>query len=570
MLCPSLKCRSFGLGSLACRSFTCLMLGFLLFAWSTPSSIATAQTAPPELPEAAERIAAELETLPPVRDEPTVPLPAERPDPNAPVLALRSARDTLRDLAAAPGRRGNPDLAPVLRAAEEAMRVFNAGSPDLSHLAASAGAVAVAQRGLADLIDAGGPRELVHVRNQLTGATHRIATDMIGVAERSGVRPQRLRAAKRRVELGLKAAKRGDHVGAANHMGGGTKLAANTVSFDVDLFEQNIIDALAGQTVGYAFSIGWQGNLYNGGSSLGLARTDADEPSRNQSPNKEMHVASVSKTLTAIVILRLLEENNLTPDSLIAPWLPGDWAVGAGVESQTFEDYLTHESGFAQKGAGNDYAALQAAIAQPLGSTGFQYSNANYGLMRVLSARLQGFDVSTIWWFPPDALSTGLFLSYAQGLFESIGVEVDCRVVDADPTIQYNFPHNDQPGYLEPDRRMTCGGVGWTISSNEIGAVLANLRYTENLVSAEARDWMTDRYLGFNDPANYGWVVGDMGTYSMHGGDWGHGPGEAHACAVMFPIQAEAGLVINSERGGSMAYQCSLLRNAFDDAWTAD
>jgi hypothetical protein len=49
--------------------------------------------------------------------------------------------------------------------------------------------------------------------------------------------------------------------------------------------------------------------------------------------------------------------------------------------------------------------------------------------------------------------------------------------------------------------------------------------------------------------------------------DWYHGGREAHACAVIFPIHVEVGLVINSARGPAMAYQCALLQTAFDDAW---
>jgi CubicO group peptidase (beta-lactamase class C family) len=469
-----------------------------------------------------------------------------------------------------------PEFAPVLAAVDEATRTYGAGSPDLSHLAATCDLLRRALRELERIQRAprsgpgGGPHVKVFDGRSLVAIAERIAADTLRSAERAGVPPRRLKSAKQRVELGLKAAARGDLGGAAGHMGGGAKLAANTMVFDVERFEQNILDALAGNTVGYAFSIAWQGALYDGGRSAGLARTAADAPLLAQSPAKEMHVASVSKTLTAIVVMRLLEENGLTPGDPIAPWLPSNWAMGNSVAGLSFADFMKHESGFAQIGAGSTYDALQTAIATDVGDTTFSYSNANYGLMRVLSARLQGVDVGAVWWLPGDALTTAFFLTYAQDLFESIGVEVDCRATDPHPTIQYNLPHNDQSGYLEPDRRSACGGIGWTISANEIAAVMANLRLTENLISSEARGWMEDLSLGFMAPANYGWVVGDLGTYHMHGGDWFHGEGEAHACAVSFPIQVQVGLVINSERGGSMPYQCILLRDAFDDAWVSN
>jgi hypothetical protein len=120
---------------------------------------------------------------------------------------------------------------------------------------------------------------------------------------------------------------------------------------------------------------------------------------------------------------------------------------------------------------------------------------------------------------------------------------------------------------VEPNRQLTCGGYGWFISSNDLANVLANLRHTENLLSAESRAFMQEGFLGFMDPARYSFATGAFGVYFMHGGDWFHSAGELHSCVVAFPIHVEVGLVINSERGGAMPYQCSLLAAAFDAAW---
>jgi len=84
-------------------------------------------------------------------------------------------------------------------------------------------------------------------------------------------------------------------------------------------------------------------------------------------------------------------------------------------------------------------------------------------------------------------------------------VELDCAPNDASPTVQYNYPDTgDDPGYAEPNRQLTCGGVGWFISSNELASVLTHLRNTEELLSAQARAIMQGEFLGFMDPANYG------------------------------------------------------------------
>ena len=165
-----------------------------------------------------------------------------------------------------------------------------------------------------------------------------------------------------------------------------------------------------------------------------------------------MHVASVSKTLTAIIVQRLLEENGLTPEATVAPYLPSNWVRGAGVETLTFKDFMTHRSGFGQKGAGNSYQSLRDAIAMDVGSTSKSYKNANFGLMRVLVAGLMGIDPVDYPEFASDVLTASAFLIYAKSVYSSIDVEVDCKPNDDTPTVLYNFPDDgSSPGFIEPN-----------------------------------------------------------------------------------------------------------------------
>jgi len=530
---------------------------------------------PPRLPDEVRELMAELEGVSVVADDADVSPPQQRPDPGAPVNVLRAALADLDDLAAASTPRSERPLRSALRHLESGWQTFSAGSDDLSHLGATADALHRAQLDLAAaerLADRATQARIADLRSRLAGASARMAGAVLQRALAVQSQPGRLTAAQQRHRLAELALGRGDYALASAHFGGALKLAANTVKFDVALFEQNIKDALASQTVGHAFSIAFKGQLYQGGESAGLARTAADAPQTSQSPAKAMHVASVSKPLTTIVTLRALQAKGLTPDALVAPYLPGNWIRGAGVNSLTFRDFLTHQSGFGQIGAGSSYNDLRTAIATPVGSKSFSYSNANFGLMRVLLHRLiAGWDPAAFWpVLDPDNVTTATFLTVAQSLFSSVDVDVDCRSTDAAPTIQYNLPHGGLSGYLEPDRRKQCGGFGWFISSNDLAAVLANLRLSENLLSAPMRSAMESGFLGYMDPLNYGWIGGDFGTYYMHGGDWFHSSGEAHTCAVAFPIQVQVGLVINSERGAAMPYQCVVLQDAFDDAWVAN
>lgn len=350
------------------------------------------------------------------------------------------------------------------------------------------------------------------------------------------------------------------------------KLSADTLTFDVGLFELNILDAMNGEAVGYAYSITVQGQLFNGGAT-GLARTAADPPATGQSPNKRMHVASISKTLTAVVTLRLLEELGLTPDEPIAPYLPSNWPLGDGVDELTFRELMKHRSGIGQQaGGGSSYSRLQFLVAQDVGSKSFDYDNDNdnFGLLRVLVAGLLGIDPVDYPEFQADGLTSAAFILESQALYNSIGVLVESNPTDPNPTIQYNFPDMGNSGYEEPNRSLGVGGFGWFISANGLTSVMVHLRNTQDLLLDETWEEMQEDFLGFMNPSDgYNSPNGAFGVYLTHGGDWIHNAGELHSCVMAFPISVEVSLLINSERG-NIPYQCNLLRNAFDNAWVAN
>src|SRR5262249_39300947 len=152
----------------------------------------------------------------------------------------------------------------------------------------------------------------------------------------------------------------------------------------------------------------------------------------------------------------------LTPDEPIVPYLPSDWTydntISQPPNALTFRHFFTHRSGFGQVNAGSDYAALQTAIGLLTGPASFNYQNANFALMRALVPRLLGIDPAAYQDLGPDAVAAAAFILYAQQLYSSIGVEVDCKPNDDTPTVQYEFPDSGLPGYVEPNRELTCGG----------------------------------------------------------------------------------------------------------------
>lgn len=81
---------------------------------------------------------------------------------------------------------------------------------------------------------------------------------------------------------------------------------------------------------------------------------------------------------------------------------------------------------------------------------------------------------------------------------------------------------------------------------------------------------MDFNYLGWMDPADYNRGNGAFGVYRNHGGDLFYDPVPRRGldvCIMNFPVNVQASLVINSN-GGNYPYQCRLLQDAYDNAWT--
>ncbi len=498
-----------------------------------------------------------------------------RVDPAAPGVAMARLQ---RRLGTMIEKHSDQHLRKAHDQLSRALATYRRGNPEgvrATHLPATAQYLTRAQAALNRTSgEAVGP-----IQAGIAEVAQTLAAGHLGVLRRAGVTHDRLASVEAQFDRARGLMWSGNPRGATAGFGYALDEGADAVRFDVETFEQNIIEAMTGEAVGFAFSIAYLGANYNGGYAAGLARTAADGPVTLQSANKDMHVASVSKTITAMVVMRLLQEQGLDADEPVWPYLPGNWTLGANVDQLTFRHFLTHRSGFDQQPvSGASYTSLQALVAQDvvpvcvgnydtLPQSCFSYDNDNFALMRIAAAGLMGIDPVDYAEFAADVLTAAAFLIEAESLYASIGISVSCESLDATPTIQYNFPDTGAPGFEEPPRTLTCGGIGWFINANELASLMTHFRQTQTLVDSATRTEMQDGFLGFSAPGDgYSYASGAFGTYYGHGGDWNHGAGELHACALAFPISVQASLLINSERG-NIPYQCQVLADAFDNAW---
>lgn len=423
--------------------------------------------------------------------------------------------------------------------------------------------------------------------DRAAAVARQIATAVVDLAARGDHHDvvERARADLAQGELALSQE---DPVAAVSLFRGGLNLAADVITFHVDVFEDNIRDVLAAETIGYSYSIGL------GGLSLiefsdGEARTAADfSPNAlPQSPTKEMFVASMSKTLSAVALLKALDEESISLEESISDYLPADWVQGPNLEDVTFRHLLTHRSGLDPAGdskssQAQELASLQGFVA--VGSAGVisdtdpsVYTNVNFSLMRVLIPQIaNGPDVIAQWnniW-PLDAVYAALYSIYVDGrVLTPAGIDkITCEPKEdaATRTLLYSTQTPNANGFNPGDWSLRCGAAGWYLSANELARFLANLRFTKNIIGPATREKMDELFLGWLDPASFGKLVeGVFATYRAHGGDFPDksNPGMT-GCMMNFQINVQASLLINS-RGGDFGgkHACQVLMDAYDNAW---
>ena len=352
--------------------------------------------------------------------------------------------------------------------------------------------------------------------------------------------------------------------------------------FDIETFAQGIQLALDGETVGYAYAISQNGQ-YHSTFASGQARTVIDLPEIKQSATKEMNIASVSKTITATAMMQLLSANNLTVDDPISPWLPPHWAQGPGIEDLTFRHLLTHRSGLNNNQGGKyEYDDLQSYIAAGVtGPKTHEYQNTNFALFRVMipylwepTAPQDSFFLAILFSLLPKDLATAVaYITYVQtAVLEPMSISANCVPSDAHPTLLYRLG-DDQAGYKNGDWSLKCGSGGWYASARELAAFLAHQRYDNSILTPAERQAMDFGFLGWNDPEEYSWTNGQHGIYRSHGGDLFYNPSPRRgmdSCIMSFPLGVQVALLINSNGGnygGNSSYQCTVLRDAYDNAW---
>jgi CubicO group peptidase (beta-lactamase class C family) len=349
--------------------------------------------------------------------------------------------------------------------------------------------------------------------------------------------------------------------------------------FNLDRFEQNLKARLEGRAVGYSYAIYEFDKLKKSG-----AGGHAVWPNVAQSPDKRMTTMSMSKTITAAAVMKAMEElrakgQNITINSLIAPYLPSGWTLGPRVDEITFKHLLTHTGGL--RPAGNDpdtFAGLRQTIANGSTSQNFgkaSYANANFCLFRVIipymvhgREKVEKFplDVGPLPDLSVEHNTAKLYVRYVQEhVLAPIGLgAINVVPTGATPYTRY-YKFSDRNVYIEDpkdDTAMLRTGAGyWFMSANEFAKLIASLRHHGKIVSSDTFKVMRDNDLGM-----YG-ADSAFGRTWDHNGGYTSVDGAGSAAAWMIFTNGITAVILVNSQGGLMEAPQDVIRNAFNDSW---
>jgi CubicO group peptidase (beta-lactamase class C family) len=344
----------------------------------------------------------------------------------------------------------------------------------------------------------------------------------------------------------------------------------NGKCFYIDSLSEHIYKTLTGHCMGFGFVIYKDGNIKKEVLS-GNKCLEVDGAEERFDTFSKMHIASMSKTITAICVLRQLAHDRLNTYELIKDFLPADWKLGPNTGKITFRRLMRHEAGIRvtknEKTNGELYSQLKGKIEEGVHADSMdveQYQNMDFAMMRILLPRLAGFKLPKK---NRAQFTADRYIEYVKGqVFKT------CELADANtfpselhPVHNYKWPYKGGHGQLFYDYTLSCGAYGWYLSVSDYGKIINKLFNSEELLDSAWRDTMTTNHLGCYP------YKGKNGEYYWHNGEWtwadGNGNGSANTCWMYFPNNVIVVAMVNSDIPGWFP---DILAHAYDKAWVKE
>lgn len=341
------------------------------------------------------------------------------------------------------------------------------------------------------------------------------------------------------------------------------KVFASPPKLDIDEFSTTLHAALKDKVRGYALVV-----RKNGALASNVIWDRAKSPSEGNvafAIDTRMHVASVSKLLTAMTIVDLLDEKGISVDAKIGPYLPDYWEVGQHVADITFRELMRHRSGFHSDDSDGSFPAMKREAARHVPKNASKhYANVNFSLLRVLGATLAGAvtpdtrwdaEINDAMW---DIATTQWFISRVNTrLLAPAGVAAMSPIPSGASAFAYDSATDDD-GWNSGDVTTQLGGVGFRLSADDVAKVMGMFRrggaVVHNSVGRQAIEDLLGLDYAIETPA---------GMIRCKNGAWGQNGDVEQSIAYFMPGGIEAVLLVNSRIGSSNASINATVENAY-------
>jgi len=320
---------------------------------------------------------------------------------------------------------------------------------------------------------------------------------------------------------------------------------------DVDAFGKALHAALKDSVAGYVMELRKNGTtIYT--FQWNWAKTPADG-SQGWNPDRHMHIASVSKLVTAIAMTKLLDDKKISYDAKIIDYLPTYWPKGPNINKISFRNLMTHTSGFSTNSSSSDYAFMKSKVAAGVSAVGaYDYENMNFGLCRILISIING-DIPKGFAFPPQFnadqawgyVTIHAYKQYMQNrVFNPSAVSNATMDHPANDALAYNFPTSGN-GWNSGDLSTVIGGAGWHMSVNELLNVMGTLRRKGTIMASQKAQGLLDSAFGIDVVMNT-----PAGKLYNKNGAWGDAAGHTEqSLAYFLPENMEMVVLANSAVG---------------------
>jgi hypothetical protein len=369
--------------------------------------------------------------------------------------------------------------------------------------------------------------------------------------------------------------------------------------FDPALFAQKIEAQLDTKVPGFGYRMWVDGKEYttgiaaNGGG--GKARYAVDAPALNYTAQTRQEVASCTKFVVALTVMRILERNGKSTSEFVWPYLPSYFKVHPDFKKLRFIDLLSHTSGIVNYGNANTQNGqlndVQDAIENGIQlneytTNTWDYENMNYGVLRLtvpyLYINLENPSVKDSF----KALETNYAIlnkTLADIFINAVRTEVMLPAgiaawqqvdfqdwgIAANQATKY-YPNNitSQPGNNNPSNVLDPGAGGLVISADELAQVMAKAR-AGKIVSANTYQQMKAGKLGLFQLGFDNNIIGKYGSYFHKNG------GSPNVSATVMDFQGKSGnesavnvqLVVMANTNSSQAGSPGVWASLFDQSW---